>query len=303
MITIAGGTGSLGSLLVPRLAARGLRLRVLTRDPARSKTATLAGVELVSADVRDRDSLNRAIEGSHTVISAITGFGGRDAAGAKAVDGAGNHNLIEAAKANGVEHFILLSVVQAAADHPIELFRMKFAAEVELRASGMAWTIIRPTAYMQTWVGIFGGPILATGKTRIFGTGDNPINFVSAVDVAGLVELALLEAQFRNALVEIGGPANVTFNQLVACFEATTGRSATKSYAPTSVMRAMSLILKPVKPILAAQMRASVAMDTRDMRFDAQAARGRYTSIDPTSLEAMIRHDYVRVRGQAASEA
>jgi uncharacterized protein YbjT (DUF2867 family) len=294
MITIAGGTGNLGSLLVSRLAAQGLQLRVLTRDPGHLSAPASPGVEVVSADVRDPDALERAIAGSQTVISAITGFGGRDAGGAQAIDRDGNHNLIAAAKAQGVEHFILISVVQAAADHPIELFRMKFAAEEELHASGLTWTIIRPTAYMQTWVRIVGGPILETGKTRIFGAGNNPINFVSAVDVAGLVELAVVEPQFRNAIVEIGGPENLTLNQLAASFEATTGRTGEKSHAPLPMMRVMSLLLKRVKPILAAQMRAGVVMDTRDMRFDARAARGRYPSIAPTNLEAMIRHDYAR---------
>ena len=294
MITIAGGTGNLGSALVPRLVTRGLALRVITRDPTHVPANMPPGVEVAVADVRDSAALRRAIAGSQTVVSAITGFGGRDAAGAPAIDRDGNHNLIEAAKAAGVEHFILLSIAQATADHPIELFRMKFAAEQELRQSGLAWTIIRPTAYMETWVGIVGGPLLQTGKTRIFGAGNNPINFVSAQDVAGLVELAVVEHGLRNRSIDVGGPANVTFNELAASFEATTGRTGEKSHAPVPMMRAMSVLLRPVKPILAAQMQASVVMDTRDMRFDGLAARREFPSVASTSLEAMITRDYVR---------
>ena len=240
MITIAGGTGSLGTALIPLLTARGLDLRVITRDAGHVPAGMPSEVEVVVADVREPATLGRAIAGSQTVISAITGFGGRDAAGAAAIDLHGNHNLIEAAKAAGVDHFILLSVAQATADHPIELFRLKFAVEQELRASGLAWTIIRPTAYMETWVGIVGGPLLQTGKTRIFGAGNNPINFVSAKDVAGLVELAVIEPDLRNQSIDVGGPANLTLNELAACFEATTGRTGEKVHAPRPLMRAMS---------------------------------------------------------------
>ncbi len=292
MITIAGGTGNLGSALIPRLLARGLEVRVVTRDRSHVPSQMPASVEVTVADVRDPGTLAGAIAGSTTVISAITGFGGRDAAGAPAIDRDGNRNLIAAAKACGVDHLIMLSVAQASADHPIELFRMKYAAEQDLRASGLAWTIIRPTAYMETWVGIVGGPLLATGKTRIFGAGNNPINFVSAQDVAGLVELAVVEPRLRNQVVDVGGPANLTFNELAACFEATTGRAGVTSHAPLPMMRLMSVLLRPVKPILAAQMQASVVMDTRDMSFDGLAARRDFPSVASTSLEAMIARDY-----------
>ncbi|HEY7828403.1 MAG TPA: SDR family oxidoreductase [Candidatus Limnocylindrales bacterium] len=293
MITIVGGTGNLGTALIPRLLARGLEVRVITRDRSHVSSQMPSSVEVAVADVRDRAALSQAIAGSTTVISAITGFGGRDAAGAPAIDRDGNRNLIAAASAGGAEHMILLSVAQASADHPIELFRMKFAAEQDLRSSGLAWTIIRPTAYMETWVGIVGGPLLATGKTRIFGAGNNPINFVSAQDVAGLVDLAVVEPGLRNRIVDVGGPANLTFNELTACFEATTGRSGEKSHAPLPMMRAMSVLLKPIKPILAAQMHASVVMDTRDMRFDGLAARRDFPTVASTSLEAMIARDYL----------
>jgi len=294
MITIAGGTGNLGSALIPRLLAHGLKVRVITRDPSHVSSRMPSGVEVVVADVREPEALRVAIAGTSTLISAITGFGGPDAAGAATIDRDGNYNLFEAAKANGVGHVILLSVAQAAADHPIQLFRMKFAAEQELRASGLAWTIIRPTAYMETWVGIVGGPLVETGKTRIFGAGNNPINFVSATDVAELVQLAATEPDLRGQIIAVGGPANLTLNELAACFQATTGWSGETSHAPRPMMRVMSVLLRPVKPVLAAQMQASVIMDTRDMSFDGLAARRQFPSVASTSLQAMIARDYVR---------
>jgi uncharacterized protein YbjT (DUF2867 family) len=66
------------------------------------------------------------------------------------VDRQGNSNLIQAARAGANEYFILVSIQEVAPDHPMEFFRRKYLAEQELKASGLAWTIIRPTAYIET---------------------------------------------------------------------------------------------------------------------------------------------------------
>src|ERR671920_1098259 len=173
MIVIAGGTGTLGTEVVHLLTARGLVVRILTRNPAQTKHDQADLVEIVSGEVRDARSLGRAVAGARTIISAVQGFAGTDPAGPQAVDQQGNINLIRAAKEGEVEHFVLVSIQGAAPDHPMELFRMKYLAEEELRASGLAWTIVRPTAYMETWAALIGEPLLESGRTRIFGRGEN----------------------------------------------------------------------------------------------------------------------------------
>ena len=77
---------------------------------------------------------------------------------------------------------------------------MKYSAEQELKASGLSWTIIRPTAYMETWAKLIGEPLVKTGRTRIFGRGENPINFVSAYDVAQFVACAAQETNMQGEL-------------------------------------------------------------------------------------------------------
>lgn len=80
------------------------------------------------------------------------------------------------------------------------------AAEEALRASGLSWTIVRPTAYLETWLGIIGGPLVKSGTARIFGRGQSPINFVSARDVARVVELAILDPSLRQSAIEVPDP-------------------------------------------------------------------------------------------------
>ena len=168
MIVVAGGTGTLGTRLVPRLAGAGVAVRVLTRDPARAQHLAGHGVEVVRGDVRDPASVTAALRGADMVISAVHGFTGPGRVSPATVDRAGNANLIGAA-ARASANFILVSVAGAAPDHSIGLFRAKYAAEDMLRASGIGWTIVRATAFMQTWATIMSRMQEASGKIVVFG--------------------------------------------------------------------------------------------------------------------------------------
>jgi len=280
MIVVAGASGTLGPLLIPLLVGRGEPVRVVTRDPA-AAGRKLSGVELVAGDVTRPGEARRAVEGARVVVSAITGFA--SPAGLQAVDVEGNRTLADAAAAAGVEQLVLLSVAQASADHPMALFRAKFAAEQAVRASGVGWTMIRPAAYLETWLGLIGGPLVANGKTLVFGRGGNPINFVSALDVARFVDLAIADPSFRGKVVEVPGPENLTLDQLVEITGAASGRSGRVSHTPRTVMRLLSIALRPVNRMQAGQIGAALLMDTRDMTIDGPAVRAAYPSIPMTT--------------------
>lgn len=287
MILLAGGTGTLGRKVIPLLRARGHDLRVFARTTGRAGDLG-HGVEAVAGDVRDRAVVDGAMQGVDTVVSMIQGFGGADALGPRLVDHDGNLALIHAAAAARVRHFILLSIDQAAPDHPIELFRMKHAAEVALQASGIPWTIIRPTAYMETWLGIVGGPLMTTGRTRVFGRGKNPINFVAADDVARFVELAVVDPAMRGSTVVVAGPQDLTFDAFVAAIGEATGRYGRVDHAPRAMLRILPAILQPLRPVLAGQMRTALVMDTRDMRSDAGPRARLAPSIPVTPLAEVV---------------
>jgi uncharacterized protein YbjT (DUF2867 family) len=284
MILIVGGTGTLGRDLVPRLLARGRSVRTLARHPATPANGGRPGeVEARIGDVRDAATCASALEGVDTVVSAMTGFAGRDALGSRTIDRDANLLLIEAARRAGVRHVILLSVHQAGPDHPIQLFRDKWAAEEALRGSGLDWTIVRPTAYLETWLGIVGGPLVQTGSTRIFGSGRNPINFVSASDVGQVVELAIADPGLRGATIEVPGPQDLTLDQLADTVESVLGRRGRRQHLSPTMMRIASLVTRVVNPVLSAQIATAMVMDTRDMTVDGQALRARFGSIPMTT--------------------
>ncbi len=285
MIAVVGATGTLGPLLVAVLRSRAIPVRVITRNAAAARVR-LAGVDVDEADIEEadiamRDQAIRALRGASVVVSAVSGFGSKG--GVRMVDLEANRTLAGAARAVGVEHFVLLSVSGASADHPIELFRMKHAAEEAVRACGVPWTIIRPSAYLETWLGLVGGPLVEKGKTLVFGRGRNPINFVSASDVARFVELAITDPSLRGRSIEVPGPENLTADELVTIVQRVTGLTGRVSHAPTPIMRLLSVALRPLDPMRAGQIATAVVMDSLDMTVDGASVRAAYPSIPMTS--------------------
>jgi NADH dehydrogenase len=273
VILVAGGTGRLGTLVVTRLAARNLPVRVLTRDRERAHHLGDAATEIVDGDVRDRSSVERALLGVTTVVSAIQGFAGPGRVTPESVDRDGNANLVDAAAAVGAD-VILMSVVGAASDSPMELFRAKAAAEQHLRAAGNRGTIVRATAFAELWADIMKKPI-------VFGRGENPINFVSVRDVAAVVERAVVNTELRGATFEVGGPENLTFNELAALLLTIRGGSAKTRHVPRPLLRAMATVNR--------QARAAVAMDTLDMTFDARAAHRAFPDLPMTDVRVALK--------------
>jgi uncharacterized protein YbjT (DUF2867 family) len=286
MILIVGGTGNLGRHLVDVLGALD-EIRVLTRDPARA-----AGLraQLIRGDVRDAESTAAAVQGCSMVISAMHGFVGGHGAGPAAVDRDGNANLINAAAKHGVERFILVSVMGAAPDHPMSLFRTKYAAEQSIRETSMAWTIVRPSSYLQTWIEVIGGKLATGGPMLVFGRGENPINFVSARNVAGVIATVLANPAYSGSTIDVGGPDNITLNAFAREIAAGQGVAGRIRRIPRAALRIMSSAAQPVAPALARQAKAALTMDTADMTFDAAALRQQFPEIGWESLAEVIEH-------------
>ena len=298
MILVAGGSGLLGRTLIPLIADRREAVRVVTRGTRPAVQLAVPGVETIVGDIRDRAVVDRAVAGARTVISAIHGFGGEGALGVRAIDRDANAALIDAAVAAGVDHFVLVSIHGASADHPIELFRMKAVAEDRLKASGLSWTIVRPTAYQELWLEIIGRPLLETGRTRVFGRGRNPINFVASSDVARVVEQAAIDPGLRGATIDVAGPDNLSFDQVVDVVREITGVQGSVAHVPPVMLRLMSVLLRPFKPVLAGQIGAAVVMDSRDMTADSTERVARFPSIPATRLRDVALRQLVDGAGE-----
>ena len=192
----------------------------MTRTPDKAQSSQDLGAEIVQGDLRDQDSLVRACQGVDAVLASAHSIMGKGSEASKYIDDQGHRWLIDAAKAAGVNHFVYVSAHGAAPDNPSNFFRIKYKMEQYLRNSGLSFTILRPTAFMESHAYmLIGQPILETGKVTLFGKGENPRNFVAATDVAHFAVMMLLKAEGSGEILEIGGPENLTNMQVVGLYE------------------------------------------------------------------------------------
>lgn len=146
---VAGATGQTGRRIVEELVKGQIPVRALVRDLEQAKGLLPDQVELVVGDVLQPESLAQAI-GDSTVLLCATGASPSfDPTGPYKVDYEGTKNLVDVAKANHIQHFVLVtSLCVSKFFHPLNLFWLilvwKKQAEEYLQNSGLTYTIVRP---------------------------------------------------------------------------------------------------------------------------------------------------------------
>jgi uncharacterized protein YbjT (DUF2867 family) len=260
----------MGRATARRLLAKGTAVRLLTRTPKNATDLQKLGAEVVQGDLLDKASLAQACQGVEKVLAAAHSIMGRGAEASKYVDWQGHKDLIAAAKVAGVQQFVYTSAYSYGSEYQsIPFFRFKHEIEQYLQASGLSYTILRPTAFMEAHAEMFiGQPILEKGKVPLFGQGHNPRNFVAADDVAQFAVLALEDAHLNGRIIDIGGPENLTNMEVVRLYEKLAGRPAKVSHVPLAVLRVMYRVLRPFHPGLSQIMQFSIYADTTDATFD-----------------------------------
>lgn len=285
MILLVGGTGMLGRRLIDRLGGEGIR--VMTRDPEKAADLRKLGVELVEGDLRDPATVGPALDGVKTVVAAANGMLGPRGTSPATVDRDGNVNLIDAADASGAE-VVMLSVVGASADTHLEVARMKYAAEEHLRSSSASWTIIQATAFAELWIGILRQTAAKSGRPLVFGNGENPVNFVAVEDVTALVLQTLDDRSTRREVLRIGGPEQLTLNQLATLVQSVDGRDKPPRHLPRTMLHLTANTAGLVVPQLRRQAQAALFMDSGDRSFDATAIHDRFPTLPSTTVREVL---------------
>jgi uncharacterized protein YbjT (DUF2867 family) len=149
-VAIAGGHGKIGMLLGGLLAARGDTARGLIRKPEQEADLRGAGIEPVICDLEGDGDVAAAVRGADAVVFAAGAGPGSGDARKKSMDFGGAVKLIEAAKAEGVSRYLIVSSMGAdkAPEDGAEGFgaylQAKFEADEAVRASGLDYTVVRP---------------------------------------------------------------------------------------------------------------------------------------------------------------
>ncbi|MFF8424466.1 SDR family oxidoreductase [Streptomyces sp. NPDC016566] len=219
MILVTGATGTIGSDVVRQLAARGEKVRALTRDPAKARVP--AGVEVVRGDYLDPGSLAGAMAGV-TAVFLLRPPGpeeGQDPA------------LVEAARAAGVRRLVKLSAIGTGDPEVGPAGRWHVAGERAVRDSGTEWTVLRPSSFASntlSWV-----EALGWGEPVPNMTGDGESGVIDPRDVAEAAVRALLEDGHAGRTYTLTGPEAIGVPGQASVLASVLGRPvATRDLSP-----------------------------------------------------------------------
>jgi uncharacterized protein YbjT (DUF2867 family) len=214
LVLVAGATGRTGQQVVRELNAGGFRVRALVRDPAKARAVLGDTVEYATGDVRQRPTLDAALQGVRYAISAIGATRKDPANTPEFVDFQGVRNLADAAATAKLEQLVIVS--SSGVTHKDHMLNKMFSnvllwkaeGEAAVRASGVPYTIVRP-----------GGLTDKPGgeKGVRLEQGDQGTGVIPRADVARVCVAALSSPAARNRTFEVYGaqtPPETDWNAL-----------------------------------------------------------------------------------------
>ncbi len=227
MILITGGTGYVGSRLVEKLGAQGRDVRLLVRDVAAAQRRFPHGVTFVPGDVTAPETLPTALAGVDAVIHLVAIIRERGNRTFEKVNYQGTVHIVDAEKEAGVRRHLQMSALGALGDPRFPYHDTKYRAEQYVKASGLDWTIFRPSIifgpgdqFFSTLAGLAKLPapfVLPDGGVAKF----QP---VWRDDVVDAFLTALDDPATIGESYELGGPEIMSYKEMVTVLMDVTGR-------------------------------------------------------------------------------
>ena len=226
MITITGATGEVGGKTLQMLEDLGASVRAVARRPEQVARFERQGTAAVLSSLDDVDTLTAAFTGSDQVL-LITAGGIR-----QAVHG---RNAVQAAKNAGVRAVMHLSTADANPESTVPWARAPWHTDQLIKISGLEWTILRPSAFMQNLTQ-FAGPI----KRGFFPqtTRRGAVAWTDTSDIARVASALLRKGTHTGDEPVITGPELLTSQQVASTFSAVLGRRVRYLPLPSRVFAA-----------------------------------------------------------------
>lgn len=245
MILVVGGTGRLGNQIVRVLRSVGLDTRCLVRKGSEYYWLNDTGTSYFFGDLRDPQSLSRALRDVKYVISAAGVRVEQTQNNHKNVTAEGHLALWEAARARGVEHAVFLSCRNVGEPGDVPAFTAKKTAEEGLVASGLSYTILRPGLFAANFADLV-RRCEYNGSVFLPGNPDCKVAPIHGRDVALMAMAALDLDDVKNQVVEVAGPEVMTVSEaFTAACEACDVRPHSWRMPPAG-LRALGRMARPV---------------------------------------------------------
>ena len=247
MILVTGGTGFVGGHLIRRLRQEGLPVRTLARHPDRAQPLKDLGVEVVLGDISEKVSLEKAAEGIERVIHLVGIIQEIPGVTFRGVHVEGTRNVIEAARKAGVRHFFHQSALGTRPGAKSEYHRTKWEAEEFVRQSGIPHTILRPSLIYGLGDGFttrLSEMLKLVPVMPLIGSGKSRVQPVYIDDVVSCMVKAVTGDAFLNEIYEIGGPDQLTYEEVTKAIAEAMGIKRTAVHVPLFFMKPIARALE-----------------------------------------------------------
>jgi uncharacterized protein YbjT (DUF2867 family) len=204
MILITGATGKIGKDLVLDLLARQSNFKVMVRSKEAAKEFEAKGIKAVQGDFERPETFAGALANVKSVFLLTTPRPDQVAIERK---------FLAACKSKGVKHVVRLSAIGANPWAASALLRNHGKCEAELEDSGLTWTILRPSIFMQN-LAPFIGPTVAKESTLYAPAGEARMPWVDTRDIAAVAGTVLTTKGHENLVYEITGPEALSYGQI-----------------------------------------------------------------------------------------
>ena len=218
-IVILGGTGFVGSHVVPRLHADGHTITVLSRNREQHRElAVLPRASVVTADIYDGDVLRRHLAGADTAINlvGILNERGSDGSGFRKAHVELTQIAVAACEASGVARYVQMSALRAGEGESFYL-KTRGEAEARVRASRLAWTMFRPSVIFGPGDGLFFrfASLLRIAPVLPLARANAKFAPVYVGDVAEAFARAIAHPHTASHVYELFGPQTISLGELV----------------------------------------------------------------------------------------
>ncbi|MEM9014566.1 MAG: complex I NDUFA9 subunit family protein [Pseudomonadota bacterium] len=306
LAVVFGGSGFVGRNAVRELAKRGWRIRVAVRRPHHAQFLKPMGgvgqVQLVQANVRDRPSVQAAVQGADAVINLVGILHQEGAQKFATVQAAGARAIAEAAAAEGVAQMIHVSAIGANAQSDSLYARSKGEAEQAVRAAMPNATILRPSIVFgveDSFFNRFATMALVSPALPLIGGGKTKYQPVYVDDVADAICESLARPDAAGLTYELGGPEVYSFRELMTLMLSETGQSRFLAPVPfpvASMIGAVGEIIGVAPFIDPPLTRDQVKLLKGDNVVAADAHKITDLGIAPQSIESILPSYMVRFR-------
>jgi uncharacterized protein YbjT (DUF2867 family) len=287
-VLVVGATGQLGGAIVRTLVRSGAKVRALGRN--RDALARLEPqAEIAPVDFRDLPKLTEACRGVEQIVATANNNMGKGPTSPSRMDLSGYQNLCAAARNAGVRRLMYVSFRGVAQDAPVDIFRIKWYIEDAIRRSGVRYVMLRPTAFMETWIDqIFAKSIREKGVATIFGDGQSVANYIAVEDVAAFAAKILARPDVVNEPVDVGGPSNLSQNDLVTLIERRLKSSGKRRHIPVAALRLLPPLVRPFNELTARLMTLGLYAATISTPFPGWKASADRFGVAPRTVEAYL---------------